>query len=190
MHEVLASLDETTIQPGYTKEDLAWLIPWTDEPGTQENLAMGNLSWPLAFAFCIWDGGRLPTEAEWTFAALGGEEQRKHPWGDAPIDDERAAFWGNVLKEKKLRPVGSALAGAARWGHLDFNGSNLEHVFDAYQKGDFYQIPCKDCAVLISSPGLEDARRLKDTGFYPTKRDASSFFDKANSIKGVRCARD
>ena len=34
-----------------------------------------------AVAFCIWDGGFLPTLSEWGYAAAGGNEQREYPWG-------------------------------------------------------------------------------------------------------------
>lgn len=38
--------------------------------------------WHVLFAFCVWDGGRLPTDAEWGYAFSGGE-QRTFPWGAA-----------------------------------------------------------------------------------------------------------
>lgn len=37
--------------------------------------------WHVLFAFCVWDGGRLPTDAEFGFALAGGGEQRPYPWG-------------------------------------------------------------------------------------------------------------
>jgi formylglycine-generating enzyme required for sulfatase activity len=45
---------------------------------------MDCLNWYEAFAFCIWDGGRLPTEAEWNYVAAAGSEQRFYPWSSPP----------------------------------------------------------------------------------------------------------
>ncbi len=55
------------------------------------------VTWPAARAFCAWEGKRLPTEAEWEWAARGGLNDPEFPWGDATPDAMRANWSGTKL---------------------------------------------------------------------------------------------
>jgi formylglycine-generating enzyme required for sulfatase activity len=90
-----------------------------------------SINWFTAAAFCHWDGGRLPTEHEWQYVAVGGEEQWQHPWGDEAPTTRHAVYncAGDGHKScsiDDLIPVGSKALGASRWGHMDIVGSVFE----------------------------------------------------------------
>jgi formylglycine-generating enzyme required for sulfatase activity len=134
---------------------------WTDEPGASENRPINCVSWYEAFAFCVWDYGRLPTEAEWEFAAAGGEEDRIYPWGSAAPEPELASygclFSGTAACEAADLPgVGQLFAGRSRWGSFDLAGGLGEWVLDAYSASWYAMTPeCSDCANL-GSDGSEN----------------------------------
>jgi formylglycine-generating enzyme required for sulfatase activity len=155
--------DDNNIAP--TDANLACDPPfdtWTNTAGSQENLPINCVSWYEAYAFCIWDGGFLPSDAEWEYAAAGGSQQRDYPWGitnpgtACPGTGCQYAIYGCYYPDgsgdcagvANIAPVGKATLGAGLWGQLDLAGDVFEWNLDWYAA---YVDPCTDCANLTTS---------------------------------------
>jgi sulfatase modifying factor 1 len=166
---------------------------WTASVGSNETLPINCVNWYEAYAFCIWDGGFLPSEAEWEYAAAGGSQQREYPWGSAdPGTGNQYAIYfcdsPSALGSCNVAPVGTAPLGAGRWGQLDLAGNVNEWTLDAYAT---YVDPCSDCADLAgASYRVFRAGDFLSARSYlvPAYRSASAPIDR-NSGVGIRCAR-
>ena len=169
---------------------------WTDEAGANEALPINCVTWYEAFAFCIWDGGYLPTEAEWNFAAAGGSEQRAYPWsvpaGALGITCGHANYSTSCINPTagNVNHVGSeSILGDGRWGHADLSGNVAEPVLDSYGTG--YPSPCDDCANLTQSMyrGARGGSFIHGPGGSRTAfRDYLSP-EVRYTTNGIRCAR-
>ncbi len=91
---------------------------WRADPGWETMPAI-EMSWYGARDYCAWLGKRLPTEAEWEFAARGATG-RTYPWGEAKPDTTRARFASGY---SAFAPVGSYPKGATPEGIRDLAGN-------------------------------------------------------------------
>jgi len=177
-------------QPGYAT--------WTNGAGANERLPINCVNWWESYAFCIWDGGFLPSEAEWEYAAAGGSQQREYPWGStAPGTGNQYAIYGcyypsgsaSCTGVTNIAPVGTATAGAGLWGQLDLAGNIWVWNLDWAAA---YVDPCIDCAFLTAASVrvFRGGNFTGDTSFLlPTYRGAVASPSNRLYLLGIRCAR-
>jgi len=145
-----------------------------------------GVSYADAMAYAQWRGVRLPTEAEWEFAARGGLINKKFPNGD-DIDEKSANF---RKYQKGTTVVGSFPANG--YGLHDMAGNVREWVADYYQTDYYLNGPLKN----PPGPGIGQFRVIRGGGWlsgsscvavYRRNALASNWVDFA---VGFRCAKD
>jgi formylglycine-generating enzyme required for sulfatase activity len=160
---------------------------WTSVAGANESKPMTCVSWYLAFVFCAWDGGRLPTEAEWELAAGNGAQTDLYPWGSAEPDATRA-----IYDASRPATVGTLPFGADAWDVRDLSGNVAEWVHDVFAP---YETEAVTNYFFYSTAGgnfirgLRGGSYLEGAGPLRAAARASTLPDTARPDVGFRCAR-
>jgi len=153
---------------------------------TYDDYPVVYVSWHQAADYCEWADARLPTEAEWEYAARG-PEGRVFPWGDT-FDGTRVNYcdancefsWADESVDDGYgytAPVGSYPSGASWCGALDLAGNVWEWVADWYDAAYYGRSPSQN--PLGPSSGQERVRRGSSWHYPPDRYKV-----------GFRCARD
>jgi formylglycine-generating enzyme required for sulfatase activity len=161
----------------------------------RDNHPINCIDWYQATTFCGTRGARLPTEAEWEFAARG-KDGRKYPWGNAEPDASR----GHWNATEGTGPVGQHPAGASPFGVQDMAGNVWEWVENTYEGyvGGSLTNPHHPPTAQAAQPYPNQVYGLSRGGGWSTpfaarlraaRRTTVNFLANRFNYLGFRCAR-
>ena len=154
-------------------------------PGYPDHPVVG-VTWVSAKKYAEWKGMRLPTEAEWEYAARGGLDDKRFPNGN-DVDSTLCNYYGTYGHPI---PVGSLPPNG--YGLHDMSGNVVEWVGDYYEKDYYLESPGEN----PTGPEYGKRRVIRGGGWRSGKMCASVFFRQSlrpywvDFNVGFRCAKD
>lgn len=196
------------LQWWYGVEGASWRKP--EGPGSHLKTRMEHpvvhVSWNDAQAYCEWAGYRLPTEAEWEYAARGGLETQRFPWGSElkPEGKHRCNIWQGSFPTQNSAEDGYAWTAPAKsfkanpWGFYNMSGNIWEWCGDWFSP-DWHVPASPKTRINPKGPSTGTARVIRGGSFlchdsycnrYRVGARTSNAPDSATTNMGFRVARD